>query len=770
MIIPIGDDNPREKFPIVTYGLIGINTIVYIYFGWIHGNYQDIINRFGFIPGQFNILTLFTSMFLHADIFHLVGNMLYLWIYGDNVEAKFGKVRFLLFYLASGVVGHALQTAISTDLQVPNIGASGAIAGVLGAYLVLFPTANINFWYGFFFYFRLYSGKFKLPAWLVLGGWFALQLIYGYIGLSGKLRLEGGIAFFAHIGGFLCGAGVMLLFRELYRMQRSRLLSPVLDELDPPRVSYDSDQKEGIHNYQKTIKKVLLEQGTGEAVPLYERMQSQYPDSAVDHETAFQIAESYCRRKEFDKALATYKKMLVHDPSSDKADNALWCMAEIYNQPHYLLTEKADQCLQIIIDAYPLSEWYLPAMQVLEQEGKDNMKRPRLETITRLGFAGRQLQFTGPVLVGILVSVGTINWMSATLSHRPGDLFGSKSAIAIIKDTATPAWLDNFDSGDLSQWTIKYPEDKTVKLAQDNSISAPNSLRFSRDQTPPGLINPAIINSKIIPIYFDEPYTLSFDMFYTGAFIVQQIEFGHISIDLQIVRVPMMGTNAQMRYKFGHETRPIRLDKKPLGKYLPAKQWNQLALTISPQQKTLTISINQQEWTTVALDMPNLEPRPKIKFSNTLTTQPQNDKEATIVYLDNIAVYGKKIAVLEIAKPIEKKPQKVEAKLVEPDKSVSELPPPATPAPLSFIEIYQLGWKQLNQGEYYAAVTSFQQAANMNPRSPDVHNALGLAYRKAGNEEQAIQEFKLALEIDPNYSPAKENIKKQTAETQSLPR
>lgn len=761
MIIPIGDDNPREKFPIVTYSIIGINVIVYIYFGWIYGNYQEIVNRFGFIPGQFHILTLFTSMFLHGSLGHLVGNMLYLWIYGDNIEAKFGKIRFILFYLASGVVAHGLQTAMSPNLQVPNIGASGAIAGVLGAYLVLFPQAKIIFWYFFWYYtYPPLNGKFKISAWLVLGGWFALQLVSAF-GVSRYLGGEGGVAFFAHIGGFLCGAGVMLLFRELYRIQRSRLLRPVLDDLPQERVAYDSDQKEGIRNYQKAIKEQLLLHGTEEAVPLYERMQDQYPDSAVDHETAFDLAASYCRRKEFEKALTTYKKMLIHQPSSDKADNALWCMSQIYNLPEYQMSEKADQCLQIIIDAYPLSEWHQPAIEVLQEQGKDATTNLRHQTLAKLGFIGRQFQFSGPVLIGILLSAGTINWMSTTLPHRPGEIFGSKSVIATIQEPANPAWSDNFDASELSQWTIKYPEDKTVKLAQDNAVSTPNSMRISRDQTPPGLINPAIINSTKIPIYFDEPYTLMFNLYYTGSYVIQQIEFGHISLELQIVRVPVIGTNAQVRYKFGHETRMIRMDKKPLGKYLLPNKWNQVAITVTPQEKTMTISINQQDWTTVVLDLQNLEPRPRIKFGATLTATPQNNREMAIIYLDDIAVYGEKVGIPRAEKPIVKQPEKIEVKPVEP-KKIEPVPQVETPvAPLSFIELYQLGWKQLNQGAYYDAITSFQQAVEKNPQSPEVHNALGQAYRKSGNENKASDEFKKALELDPNYIPAKENLDKK---------
>ncbi|MCX7919397.1 MAG: rhomboid family intramembrane serine protease [bacterium] len=744
MIIPIGDDNPREKVPYVTYSLIGINIIVYIYFGWIRGNYEEFVTQFGFIPAQFDFLTVFTSMFLHGDIFHLAGNMLYLWIYGDNVEAKFGKIRFLLFYLSSGVVAHGLQTAFSTNLQIPNIGASGAIAGVLGAYLVLFPRAKIIFWYFFIFYFRIYTGRFKVIAWLVLGFWFLQQIIFGYFGLSQTTAQEGGVAFFAHIGGFLCGVGVMLLFRQTYRFQRSRLLRPVIDEQLRYPVSYTSQQWKNIRNYQKTIKEVLIQQGTAVAVPLYEQMQSQYPNTALDSESMFLIAESYTRRREFDKALETYQKILRFEPHSEKADNALWAMAEIYLQ-HYHLPEKANQCLQIIVDGYPLSEWYEPAKQILEQEGITFVTHRGTQTVTRLGFAGRQLQFTGPVLIGLLCSAGTLSWMSASLPHRSGGLFIEKSAGTMMTETEPPVWLDNFDTNKLTRWKIKYPEDNLVRLSQDNAVSKPYSLRFSREQQPQqGLINPAEIVSETIPIEFTKPYTLSCAIYYTGMLLAQEIEFGHIKLEIQIIRLPVVGTSANVRYRFGTQYRSIQLKDKPFARYFPAEQWNRLELTVNQAQKTLTITINGNEWATVALDVANLDPKPKIRVSASLPAPTNNLSETTIVYLDDIAVYGKKIVE-----------PKAETKQISPEPKFNA----------EFLEIYQLGWSQYKNGEYYSAITSFQKALALNPQSPEAVNALGLAYRQIGDVEKAREQFQLALILDPNFVPAKHNLETLPAET-----
>ena len=215
-MIPIKDDIPSYRRPMVTMGLIIINIMVYLY-QIIQGPYfQHFIVKYGAIPyeimhGQeltpqlsFPIpLTLLSSMFLHGGLLHLIGNMLYLWIFGDNVEDKLGHLRFLIFYILSGLAGSMAHVLTSPGSQVPMIGASGAIAGILGAYLIRFPQSRI--WTLIFFGFFIRTVR--IPAIFVLGFWFILQLLYGLpsIGAQG-----GGVAWFAHIGGFLTG---ILLFK-----------------------------------------------------------------------------------------------------------------------------------------------------------------------------------------------------------------------------------------------------------------------------------------------------------------------------------------------------------------------------------------------------------------------------------------------------------------------------------------------------------------------------------------------------------------------------
>jgi membrane associated rhomboid family serine protease len=189
--IPYGDDNPRQRYPYVALGLIVINLIVFI---WSLFGFENIVQAYGFIPARFSFLTMFTSMFLHGGIFHLGFNMLFLWIFGDNVEDRFGHVTFLAFYLLSGLIGGIVHFLSGPFSVIPAIGASGAISGIMGAYLSMFPRARVR---ALMFYTIL-----RVPAYLLLTFWFAVQLV---MGLAFYSPGSGGVAFFAHIGGFVFG-------------------------------------------------------------------------------------------------------------------------------------------------------------------------------------------------------------------------------------------------------------------------------------------------------------------------------------------------------------------------------------------------------------------------------------------------------------------------------------------------------------------------------------------------------------------------------------
>src|SRR5512141_3410693 len=207
-MLPIGDDDSgRRSVPLVTYALIALN--VAFFFVELSGG-DAFIQKWAFVPSRFlanpgaDFLTIFTSMFMHAGWLHLGGNMLYLWIFGDNVEDRFGHTKFLIFYLLCGIAATFAQLAFSLGSNIPNLGASGAIAGVLGAYILLFPQGRVKVLQG--------QRVIQMPALIVIGLWNVQQLFSG-IGSIANTAQAGGVAFMAHIGGFLAGFVLTFLFR-----------------------------------------------------------------------------------------------------------------------------------------------------------------------------------------------------------------------------------------------------------------------------------------------------------------------------------------------------------------------------------------------------------------------------------------------------------------------------------------------------------------------------------------------------------------------------
>jgi membrane associated rhomboid family serine protease len=233
--VPLYDDNPTVREPVVTYLLIGLCIGAFL---WQLGHSERaILYGYGMIPAElfghwhppraYQVLppwaTLLTSMFLHGGWFHLIGNMIFLWIFGNNIEDVLGRGRYLLFYLCCGVTAALTQAFSNPAGHVPMVGASGAIAGVLGAYLLLYPKANVHVFVWIVIFFRIVN----IPAWILLGLWFAMQLV------SGLARSPGtpGVAFWAHIGGFVTGAILVLLLRPsgvaLLQPPRSRTFAAV---------------------------------------------------------------------------------------------------------------------------------------------------------------------------------------------------------------------------------------------------------------------------------------------------------------------------------------------------------------------------------------------------------------------------------------------------------------------------------------------------------------------------------------------------------------
>ncbi len=246
-MFPYRDDNPTLRTPVVTFALIVVNALVWVF---IQGLGTDpalaqSVCELGLIPGEFlqrlppgyslplspetrcvlglgtTWYTPITSMFLHGGWFHLIGNMWFLWVFGNNVEDSMGRVRFLAFYLLCGVAAAAVQTVLNPASPIPMVGASGAISGVMGAYVLLYPKVQVHMLVVLF----VIITRVAVPAYLMLGYWFLIQLVGG----AGSLGSDtGGVAFWAHVGGFVAGGLLVLVFRDPDLVAKHRAMSRVL--------------------------------------------------------------------------------------------------------------------------------------------------------------------------------------------------------------------------------------------------------------------------------------------------------------------------------------------------------------------------------------------------------------------------------------------------------------------------------------------------------------------------------------------------------------
>ncbi len=216
MIFPIGDDQVQGGHkPLVAYLLIGINLVVFFFqLNVPAGQQQAFVDEYGLIPREIvqgtDMHALITSMFLHGGWMHLIGNMLFLWVFGDNIEAVIGKFWFIVFYLCGGLAASAAHIFFHPDSALPTVGASGAISAVLGAYLVMFPASRVKVWVIYFF------GSVSVPAIFFLGLWAVQQFVNGFIAILPSNAYASGVAWWAHIGGFVFGVVTGFFIRKHY--------------------------------------------------------------------------------------------------------------------------------------------------------------------------------------------------------------------------------------------------------------------------------------------------------------------------------------------------------------------------------------------------------------------------------------------------------------------------------------------------------------------------------------------------------------------------
>jgi membrane associated rhomboid family serine protease len=252
-MIPIRDENPQNNTPYTTYGLIAANAIAWIF---IQGagfgeEFRPSICQYGLVPAQitgvandstcngfsgYGYLNVLSSMFMHGGWLHILGNMLFLWIFGGNVEDAMGRVRFLVFYLVSGVGAAAAQVISEPDSLIPMVGASGAIGGVMGGYLVLYPRVKVIVLVPIF----VLYWTFRVPAWAMLGYWIILQIVEGLVSFGSS---SGGVAFWAHIGGFASGALAVLILKDK-ELLFDHPYHGWSDTKDPPSVWDDPDNRQ----------------------------------------------------------------------------------------------------------------------------------------------------------------------------------------------------------------------------------------------------------------------------------------------------------------------------------------------------------------------------------------------------------------------------------------------------------------------------------------------------------------------------------------------
>ncbi len=365
---PVRDEYGVKRFPIIVTLIILINCIVFFSFGF-SGRYGDIVLKYGFIPKNFLFKNLITSMFLHGSIFHLGFNMWYLWLFGDNIEDRWGKVNFLIFYLLSGIFASILYSELIPKkfFNIPVIGASGAISGVLGAYAILFPKSKITFKY-LIIILGIRWGEFEIYSYLWFFIWFFIQ---GLNTLFVRwLTINSQVAYAAHFGGFLFGMLIGIgtkLYREVKYRENVKLGQNMLLNLLGKKQEelYTSEEIDEIEKIKIRIENLIFEDRLT-ATKIYKNSINRYPNLCLSEKTQYEIANCLERQKEKSSALIAYRNFILNYPFSKLADNALFAFGKIcFETGDY---DKAKQAFLQIVIFYPYSDVYEESKYYLEKK------------------------------------------------------------------------------------------------------------------------------------------------------------------------------------------------------------------------------------------------------------------------------------------------------------------------------------------------------------------------------------------------------------------
>ncbi|MCM8817983.1 MAG: rhomboid family intramembrane serine protease [Candidatus Omnitrophica bacterium] len=366
---PLRDEYGVKRFPIIVTLIIIINCIIYFVFGFT-SYYKDIIFKYGFIPENFSFKNIITSMFLHSGLSHLFFNMWYLWLLGDNIEDRWGRFNFLVFYFLSGIFASLLyyQLIPQKFQNIPVIGASGAIAGVLGVYAILFPKSRITFKYLVWAILIIRYGEIEIYAGVWLFFWFLMQTLNTFFVSLNKVQSQ--VAYSAHFGGFLFGM-IIGIGTKLYKEAKHRenvksgenMLLNLLGKKE--KIIYTNEEITEIKKIKIEIEKAIYDDRYF-ATQIYKKALEKYPDLCLPEKRQFEIAESFERQGDYQSALIAYRNFILNYPLSKLADNALFSFGKICLEIGDY--EKAKLAFLQIIFFYPYSDVYEEAKYYLEKK------------------------------------------------------------------------------------------------------------------------------------------------------------------------------------------------------------------------------------------------------------------------------------------------------------------------------------------------------------------------------------------------------------------